>query len=513
MNVFSAISIMAFMAYLLIGIRAYNTERKSKINQLLLAFCISMSIWSFAYAFVYVTTETQFIWMKISAIGWCTFSSFILHLVLLFTENKIVKKTITKILIYTPSVLFFYISVFLFWKDTRPSILIENFFYIGDFLYHFSFLLGSIILVIIWGYKSNNSRKQKQAKIIAISSLIPFFLNLLTQTILPAFGIVILPLMGHIFSLFMIIGVYYAMIRYRLFALTPKFLIEELLHEMMDIVILVSADGKIIKINHYTEKLLNYSINELHEKNLDLIIQNEVVVKICDLKYTTEIYRLSEIYCIKRDGSNIPVSLSCSPIIDPYMKDIIGFVIVGQDISVVKQLEKEIAEHKEAQEEILYLAYHDSLTGLPNRKYFYEMLTREIEKANITGDSFAVFFLDLDDLKQINDGFGHDVGDQVLCEVGRRTMASISGSDIGARIGGDEFTFLVFGINNPTDAHIAANEILNSLYKPMCINGIDFKINASIGFSIFPYDGSDAELLIKKADIEMYVVKKEKKIT
>jgi diguanylate cyclase (GGDEF)-like protein/PAS domain S-box-containing protein len=372
-------------------------------------------------------------------------------------------------------------------------------------------LLTSIILIASWGFQSKNFRQKKQAKIIAVSSMIPFLLNLLTQTILPIFEINILPLMGHIYSLIMIIGVYYAMIKFRLFAITPKLLVEELLHEMMDLVILVSIEGKIIRMNNYTECLLNYTVNELQDKHLGVIMQEEIAAEICKLDSVSEIHRLSEVYCTKKDGTRIPVSLSCSPIIDPDIKDIIGFVIVGQDISLVKQLEKEIAERKVAEEQILYLAYHDSLTGLPNRKYFNEMLNLAIDNGNKNGDGFAVLFLDVDDLKYINDSFGHETGDLILCEVGKRIIASIKNVDIAARIGGDEFTFLVFGINNFEEAQIAANNILNAVNRLMHIDGTDFNINASVGFSIFPYDGNRAELLIKKADSEMYTLKREKK--
>lgn len=499
------------MIYLYIGFNAFNIERKSKINRLFFAFCLSMAVWSFAYAFVYVTDENQYIWMKISAIGWCTFSSFILHLVLLFTENKIIKSAITKTLIYIPSAIFFYISVFLFWKDAKPPVLIEKFFYIGDFIYHFSFLLVSIIVVTIWGIKSENRRQRKQSRIIAVSSIIPFLLNLLTQTILPAFGMAILPLMGHIYSLLMVIGVYYAMIKYRLFVITPKLLVEELLQEMMDIVVLVSAEGKIIRINNYTEKLLGYTFDELAGRDLDIILHEDIVDEICDVKNKVEIHRLSEVFCKKKDGSKIPVSLSSSPVIDPFMDDIISFVIVGQDISVVKRLEKEISDNKDAQKRILHLAYHDSLTGLPNRKYFYEVLNKAIDDENSEEKGFAVLFLDLDDLKYINDSFGHEAGDNVLCEVGKRMSGSISSTDIAARIGGDEFTLLMFGISDSHEAKIAAKNILDSVSKPVHICGKDITISASIGFSIFHHDGKDVDLLVKKADNEMYSEKRKKK--
>lgn len=511
MNVFSLVSIIAFMIYLIIGLYAFNMERRSKLNQLFLAFCLSMSVWSFAYAFVYAGQDRD-IWMKISAVGWCTFSSFVLHLALLFTENKYVKKTAVKLLLYIPSALFFYISVFLYREDRKPLGFIEHFFNIGDFIYHFTFLLASIILVLLWGSKSKSRRKRKQAGLIAASSLIPFLLNLLTQTILPALGITLLPLMGHIYSLIMILGIFYTMVKYRLFAIAPKLLVEELLQEMMDIVILLSEEGRIIRTNNYTEKLLGYSGNELQNKSLGLILQQEEFVSgLSNLSYGAGIYRLSEVYFKGRAGTDIPVSLSCSPIIDPYMRDIIGFVIVGQDISMVKRLEQEILDNKAAEEKIRYLAYHDSLTGLPNRKYFYEMLGKAVENASTGGQGFAVLFLDLDGLKYINDHLGHEVGDMVLCEVGKRSEAGISAPDIVARIGGDEFTFLIFDIFDYAEAQEIVDKLIDSVCRPVKLGGDDININASIGFSIFPHDGNNADMLVKKADNEMYTVKRRNK--
>ncbi|MGE5678035.1 MAG: histidine kinase N-terminal 7TM domain-containing protein, partial [Pseudomonadota bacterium] len=392
MNVFSIISIMAFMIYLLIGLYALHIDRRSKLNQLFFAFCLSMSVWSFAYAFVYAGQDRN-MWMKISAVGWCTFSSFVLHLTLLVTENKMVRNTAVKLLLYVPSALFFYISVFLYRNDKAPSAFIEKFFNIGDFTYHFTFLLASIILVFVWGCRSKSMRRRKQAGIVIVVSLVPFSLNLLTQTILPAFGITVLPLMGHIYSLIMIFGIFYVMVRYRMFTTAPKLLVEELLQEMMDIVILLSEECRIIRTNNYTEKLLGYSSGELQDKHLSLILQQEFITDISHLSHGSGIYRLSEVHCKGKSGMDIPVSLSCSPIIDPYLKDILGYVIVGQDISLVKHLEQEITDNKKAEEKIRDLAYHDSLTGLPNRKYFYEMLGKAVDKANMEGQGFAVLFL------------------------------------------------------------------------------------------------------------------------
>jgi diguanylate cyclase (GGDEF)-like protein/PAS domain S-box-containing protein len=472
-----------------------------------------MSIWSFAYAFVYVHGEDQSIWMKIAAIGWCTFSSFLLHLTLLFTENKILERNIVKVLIYIPSIIFFYISVFLFGKDTGPSVFVQQFFYKGDFIYNFSFLLGSIIMVIVWGYQSNNIRKKKQAKIIVVSALIPFFLNLFTQSVLPTLGIISLPLMGHIYTLILFIGICYAIIKYRLFEISPKLLAEEILQDMMDLAVFVSENGKIVRINHFTETTLGYTCSELNKKHLSEIMESEIVDTILSKTSKTEMDRHSGVYCIGKNGERIPVTLTCSPIIDPHLNDILGYIIVGQDIRLIKRLENEIEEHKKAKDHISYLANHDSLTGLPNRKYFYEILNRAIYSAKSTDKGFAVMFLDLDDLKKVNDKLGHDAGDQLLYEVAQRIKDNMLDSGIAARIGGDEFTLLFFGIQDYQEANMLANRILELISSPAIIAEKMIHVNISIGFSIFPDDGADAELLIKKADSEMYTVKKRKKLS
>lgn len=509
-NVFSALSIIACVIYLFVGVYAYNLERKSSINRLFLVFCLSMSIWSFAYAFVYVTEEEQYIWMKISAIGWCTFSSLILHLVLLLTENHYINNKYVKISLYIPSVMFFYISVFLFRKDSKPSEFIEKFFYTGDFLYHFCFLLASIILIAIWGRRSNSIRRRKQTKIIIASSLTPFLLNLLTQNIMPLLGITILPLMGHIYSLVMLIGTYYAMIKYRLMEITPKLLVEELLQEMVEVAILASPEGRIIKVNESTEKLLGYSHSELTSMSLDSIIDEWSVMNTVLTRQDTTIHKFAEVFCKGKDGSRTALSMTCSLIIDPSIKDVLGMVVVGHDISLVKALEKKIDEHKKAEEKIRYMAYHDTLTGLPNRKYFYELLNRRIKDAKKSGEMFAVLFLDVDGLKIINDSYGHETGDFLICEVGRRASASIEETDLAARIGGDEFTFLIFGIYSAKDADDIAKKLMFSINKPLQIHGADIAISASIGASVFPQDGVDADLLVKMADNRMYKVKRDK---
>lgn len=509
MNLLSIISIVACVVYLYVGFHAFLLQ-KSKINLLFLLLCSSFAIWSFAYAFVYVTDEAEAIWMEISAIGWCTFSSIALHLVLLITDNKIIKNKMTLIMLYTPSVLFFYMAVFLFWKDSRPSPAIEAFFYCGDFVYHFSFLISGILLIVVWGTHTNSIRKKKQARILVITSICPFLLNLITQHILPMMGVNI-PLMGHVFSLIMITGTYYAIIEYRLFSISPKIYVDEILQEMMDLVVVATPDGKIIKVNNNAEKLLGYTKEQLYGKPLDYIMQKEVAFHILNRVQNSELYRFWEVYFIKKNQGKLPVNITCSFIIDEKIGDTLGLIVVGNDITLMKKLKQEVKEHKEAKEQIQYMAEHDSLTGLANRKRFYQLLQNAVERGHRTGEQFAVLFLDLDDLKLVNDTYGHEAGDALLYTVGERIKGVIEKEHFAARIGGDEFTFLITSIDGKDDAKAAAEKIIDAVNRPIYLGGKTFNVRSSMGISIFPHDGRDGSELVKKADMEMYQVKSKKK--
>lgn len=172
----------------------------------------------------------------------------------------------------------------------------------------------------------------------------------------------------------------------------------------------------------------------------------------------------------------------------------------------------DITDRKKAEEQISYLAYHDALTGLSNRKAFYERLHIELERSLRTGNKAAILFLDLDGFKLINDKCGHEAGDFLLKEVAGRMKDILRETDTVARMGGDEFTLLLTDINDRSKAEIVADKIRNSISEPIIIEGNPVRIRASIGISIFPDDGSDEKQLLSKADHEMYLMKNGAKI-
>jgi diguanylate cyclase (GGDEF)-like protein len=159
------------------------------------------------------------------------------------------------------------------------------------------------------------------------------------------------------------------------------------------------------------------------------------------------------------------------------------------------------------QHELVHLASHDALTGLPNRMMFADRLEAAIHEAAAAGERLAVLFVDLDRFKRINDQYGHAVGDRVLATVARRLQAVMSAGDMVARLGGDEFIVLIKGARSTDAAPGIAVNIIRALNDRLLIDGQPMLVGASIGISHYPADGTSAEALLLNADAAMYAAK------
>ena len=204
-------------------------------------------------------------------------------------------------------------------------------------------------------------------------------------------------------------------------------------------------------------------------------------------------------------------------------KDAAGNVfLVGiiRDITERKRAEQELRqtaaeltraniELKLSEDRLRYLAYHDALTGLGNRKYFHESLSQSLERARSNNQLVALMFLDLDGFKQVNDTLGHDTGDQLLKVVAQRLTNGLRNSDIVSRLGGDEFTVILPGIPQAEYAARVAEKILQALSQVFVLEGQNVFVTVSIGISIYPLDGEVEETLIKRADTAMYSAKQQ----
>ncbi|MEH2177342.1 CHASE2 domain-containing protein [Nostoc sp.] len=203
-------------------------------------------------------------------------------------------------------------------------------------------------------------------------------------------------------------------------------------------------------------------------------------------------------------------------------KDSAGnFFLVGviRDITQRKLMEEQLRrtaaelsrsnnELKLKEDHLRYLAYHDPLTGLSNRKFFAEQLYESLHWAQHNNLLLGLLFIDLDGFKQVNDTLGHETGDRLLMTIAERLSNSLRASDTVSRLGGDEFTVILRAIPNVQIAAKVAEKILSSITKPIVLDGYTIRVSASIGISVYPYNSQDSETLMKQADTAMYRAKR-----
>jgi diguanylate cyclase (GGDEF)-like protein/PAS domain S-box-containing protein len=197
---------------------------------------------------------------------------------------------------------------------------------------------------------------------------------------------------------------------------------------------------------------------------------------------------------IRLDGRELEVEVAASP-------------SLYKGMPAVQEIFRDIKERKLAAKRLEHMALYDGLTDLPNRTLFFDRLGYTIAMARRNRYLVGLLFIDLDGFKQVNDSWGHDIGDLLLKDVTKRLRDAVRDSDTVARMGGDEFTVILTRMQLPGDPAIVAQKILTSLMRPFRLQGHECTVSASIGISWYPGDGDDGEALIKKADAAMYQVK------
>ena len=261
-----------------------------------------------------------------------------------------------------------------------------------------------------------------------------------------------------------------------------------------------TLEGRILDCNESFARIFGYSSREevLRQAAWDFYQKPEdreaALAKLLERQSLTN-YEL----CLKRkDGSLVWVLESES-------------LLEGPDgrLSVIEGTTIDITERKRAEEQVKHLAFHDPLTSLPNRLLFNDRLTLAVAQAHRHNQKMAVLFLDLDRFKVINDSLGHSVGDELLRQVAERIQEHVREGDTVARLGGDEFTLLVPGINVEEDAAKIARKICDAIHAPFWIDGRELFVTTSLGVSVYPSDGHDAETLVRNADSAMYRAKEQ----
>ncbi|WP_218104291.1 sensor domain-containing diguanylate cyclase, partial [Methylophaga muralis] len=265
---------------------------------------------------------------------------------------------------------------------------------------------------------------------------------------------------------------------------------------------IVGLDGRWLEVNGALCRMLGYSEEELMGKTFvdvthpdDLDLDLEYVQKL--LNGDLEHYQMEKRY-FHKTGDIIFVLLSVSLVRNEK----------GEVIHFISQIE-DVTARKSESDRIRQMAYHDTLTGLPNRRLFDERIGHTLAHAKRVGYPIALMFVDVDHFKQINDTHGHDVGDEILKAVADRMTHCLRQTDTLSRVGGDEFVILLTEIKKPEDAKGVAEHILETVSQPLHVHTHDFRITLSIGVAIFSGDLETETVseLTKKADLALYEVK------
>ncbi|MDQ8726559.1 EAL domain-containing protein [Bradyrhizobium sp. LHD-71] len=252
-------------------------------------------------------------------------------------------------------------------------------------------------------------------------------------------------------------------------------------------------DAAVAHYGYSREMFLQMTISDIWPRD-EVDAHNEALDRISDV-YESRCWRH-----LRADGSEI---------------EVLSFgrrVAFGeQDAFLVALLD--VTERRRVEQRIAHMAHHDALTNLPNRALFHDRLTNTLARRRDPRQSIAVMCVDLDLFKNVNDSFGHPVGDKLLQLVSHRFMQCVRGNDLVARVGGDEFAVILDQVASPAEAGHIASQVIKALSTPYEIDGIEAVIGASIGIALSPGDGTSADELIRNADMALYRAKGEQRGT
>lgn len=309
-------------------------------------------------------------------------------------------------------------------------------------------------------------------------------------------------------GMLLILGIAYQSVRSdkRITAQTAAYELkfQSVIESANDAIIVANQNGTIIQWNRGAESIFGHAKDEALGQNLQLIVPEQHrekhaagMARFARTGVPSVIGKTLELTGLHKDGSEFPVEMS------------LGTWRTEQGV-FYSSIIRDITERKETEEKISSLAYLDPLTGLPNRRLFNERLASALESSARTDEAFSLLYMDLDHFKMVNDTFGHSIGDALLSEVTERLKNQAMENDTVSRLGGDEFTLLL----PKSDARKAADfaqRVLDSFNEAFHFNGEELFVTPSIGISVYPTDGQDADTLIKHADLALYRVKEQGK--
>lgn len=311
--------------------------------------------------------------------------------------------------------------------------------------------------------------------------------------------------LGHVYKVAAYLFLFHATVNEALRRPVERMEVQHLREKLIlnaapDAVLWVDNKGCILMANPASEKLTGYPSSELVGQNVSIFLPEHLRTRHARsmLDYFTSpqprAMGLVDLNLLRRDGRLLPVDISLGHWEDEGTRHAIAYI-------------RDLTERKEFEESLRHQATHDELTGLPNRWFFRLQLNEALLRAGRVGARVAVLFLDLDDFKNVNDSFGHAMGDALLVQAGSRIRGVLRENDTLARMGGDEFAILLTDLNDVDEAVGVAIKLLLSLQTAYRLQDQDVYSSGSMGLAFYPDDAQDSEALLRFADIAMYQAK------
>jgi len=264
-------------------------------------------------------------------------------------------------------------------------------------------------------------------------------------------------------------------------------------------IFIIDPDGDTVFANAMMAGMLGYSVDEMRGRSIfDFMDEEMRSLARHSLQRRQDVREQHDVRFKRKDGGELWTIIAANPI----------FEGDGRYLGTLAMV-TDITERKRAEDHLLYLAHHDSLTGLPNRTLFNDRLQQSLIDAGRRERVVAVLFMDLDRFKTINDTLGHEVGDVMLRAVSGRLKDCIRTGDTVARLGGDEFIVLLPDVGHVDDVGRIAQKILDVFSQPFSVDGRELFVSTSIGITLYPFDGSNVDGLVKNADVAMYRAKEQ----
>ena len=478
----------------------FYLDRRALLNRMFLVLNMTTFFWSFFTAISIIAPDKagSILWNKLAAVGYCGFASTSIHFMLVYAKkDKLLSKWWTYAVLYLPVAAFLYQALWhnLYFIDVISSehgwVSIAN----SSSAWYWVFILlagssGLINMYLCYSKmkESASARVKKQSFAILVSILISLSITMGYHLVTKIFLKTDVPDITSAGLLLWLIGVVYSVIKYRLMIISPALATESILKTIIDAVILVNPDGMITYVNSEALELLRYKEYELLNKPFNMLLPDETRLEIESALNMLDhgSVRSKETFYLSRDGRKIPVIFSASVCNDNY-GEYIGFVAVATDIT----------EYKKREEEIKYLSYHDQLTGLYNRRYYEEELSRLDKERNLP---ISIIMGDVNGLKIVNDSLGHEKGDELLTKVAQALKKGCRADDIIARLGGDEFVVLL----PKTDGAQAEGIIkrINEFLSAEKVGNLD--VSVSFGYKVKRQERETMREVFKDAEDLMY---------